>query len=214
MRKFYSFIVPLSLLVYSLEANSAVDLSTLIKVTKENNPKCVEYYNYMGSVYCSTTAQNPQPVDPQLKNYEKQNIVFDDRVWQPAWGQQSEEITAIEYVPSGDNVEQWHELVTSQFIPGLEDSITAIQYADSVIQQLKKSGLQSKISILEKTPDHVLLEFHILAPENLKQDELQLITRGSDGFYILHYAIKKEDMGEKNRAKWIENLKNSKIKLN
>lgn len=212
MFKFSTLFIHSYLLFQILPVNAAaIDPSTLIKVDKANNPKCVEYYNYQGSIYCSTKALNSKTtVDPNLRNYEKQQLVFDDRLWQPAWGKNSEEITTIEYVPAGDDVENWQELVTSQFMPGLQNQITAPQYVDSIIEQLKNSGLNAKINIIESNPDQVLFEFHILSPENLKQDEIQLITKGTDGFYILHYAYKKSDMGDKNREKWIKILKESK----
>lgn len=190
------------------QATSASDAA--VKVNKENNPKCYEFFNYKDGLYCNTVNQAQVPtVDPALKNYEKQKIIFDNREWLAAWGIQTNTITTIEYISPPDNIDQWKELITSQFVPYLQNKLTLEEYSQSIIENLKKTGLNPKITIIETTPDYVLLEFQIASPSNLIQDELQKISKGSDGFYILHYVIRKEDMGKENRDKWLNNLKAS-----
>ena len=71
--------------------------------------------------------------------------------------------------------------------------------------------LNPEIKVIAEIPDYVIFEFRVLAPKNVEQDELQKITKGKDGFYILHYVIKKPDIGKEERQKWIENFKNSSI---
>lgn len=44
------------------------------------------------------------------------------------------------------------------------------------------------------TPDQILFEFRIKEPLNLQQDELQIVTKKKNGFYIVHYVIKTPDM--------------------
>jgi hypothetical protein len=196
----------------SFAVHSDMDPSKLIKVTKDNNPQCVEYYNMQGEMYCSTTILNNTPIDPKLAKGEKQKIIFDKRPWQAVWGEKTEEITTIEYLPAGDKIENWKELVTSQFVPDIQDEITPQKYMDSVVENLKKTGFNPEIKLLEDTPEYVIFEFRILSPENFQQDELQKIMKGKEGFYILHYVIKKPDMGEKERELWLNNLKNSSVK--
>lgn len=200
----------LYLTFFLLNAQAEIDPNKLIKVTKDNAPSCVEYYNYKGEIYCSTTVQNTSPMNPEIKNYETQKITFDNRPWKVVWGKKTEEITVVEYVPANDNIEHWQELVTSQFIPGLQTRINIKQYIDSIINNLKESGFKPTVTIIEETPEHALFEFRIASPENMQQDELQFVTKGKDGFYILHYVIRKEDMGQSNREKWIELLKKTK----
>ncbi|MFC3909556.1 hypothetical protein ACFORL_10790 [Legionella dresdenensis] len=194
----------------SFDLFAAVSPADLIKVTKENNPGCVEYYNYNNEMYCSIKALQPD-ANSEIKPVEKQKIIFDERVWQPAWSNKTPQITTIEYVPAGDKVEQWQELVTSQFIPGLQKQVTLQQFADNVLKNLEQTGLTSHIKTIKNQGDMVLFEFQIAKPDNLIQDELQKITVGPDGFYILHYAIRKADMGEEKRQQWIKNLSESSI---
>ncbi len=200
------------LMLTSLTATAAVDTSKLIKVTPQNTTNCVEYYHYKRELYCSTLAQNTQPVDASLKDQEKLEIVFDDRPWQLAWGKQTPEITTIEYVPNGDNINDWHELVTSQFFPGLQEKTTPLQYSEAVIQNIKEAGFYPIVKFFEKSKAQVIFEFRIESPDNQKQDELQLVRSDDKGIYVLHYVIKKADMGQEKREAWLQNLKSSNIK--
>lgn len=190
----------------------AADITNLTKVTSANNPHCVEYYNYQGSLYCSTKHLNGKPIDPTIKDTETQTIVFDDRPWQAAWGQNKDSLTTIEYVPMGENIDQWNELVTSQFFAGLQNKISPQEFAAIEIKNLHDSGFKPIINTIANTQDNYIFEFRIKSPTNQIQDEIQKITRGQNGIYVLHYVIKVSDMGKKNRDLWISNLSKSTIK--
>lgn len=218
MRRPLYLLTLLYFILHSIAAEATpIDPASLIKVTPNANPKCVDYYIYNNALYCSTTGHNPQPVDPQIKYLEKLNIEFDDRPWKLAWGKKeikNNEVlaTTIEYIPNGEDIENWNELITSQFFPGLQKKVTPKQFAEFYVQQLKDTGYKSIVTFHEDTPEQVIFEYRIEAPENQKQDEMQMITADDKGMYILHYVIKKADMGQKNRDKWIKNLKESTIK--
>lgn len=191
---------------------STPSLDSLVKVTPNNNAKCVEYYTYHQEIYCSTVGEKNPNLDLSLKDREHLNIIFDDRPWQYAWGKASDDLLTLEYVPQGDNVEQWHELITSQFFPGLQEKVTPLQYAHQVLDNLKNQGFKFESTILKQSPEQVIFEFRITAPDNQQQDELQMVTTDDKGLYVLHYVIKKSDMGEENRNKWLRNLESAKIK--
>jgi hypothetical protein len=204
--------IVISLLAWPLWSYANVDPSKLVKVTPETNPDCVEYFNYKDAMYCSTTPLASAAVDPHLNEYEKQNIVFDERPWQAAWGKKTPIITTIEYVPLGDDVEKWHELITSEFIPGLQDKATPKEFALASIQGIKEAGFNPIVTFIKDTPTQVVLEFRIESPTNAIQDELQVINKGKDGLYVLHYVIKQADMGKKNRDKWLAILEKATVK--
>lgn len=212
MRKFNAMflLLFLAILPFSLQAEEEAVPEGLIKVDKNSNTKCAEYYNYKGELYCSTTANRLKQTPNDYSGYEQQTIVFDDRPWQAGWGQKTDAITTIEYIPKGDKIGDWKELVTSQYIPNLQKNVTPKKFSEEVIQYLKDSGLDPTINIISETPNRVLFEFQVLEPENLKQHELQLITKGSNGMYVLHYVIKEAPMDPQLRTKWIDLLNKSK----
>lgn len=215
MRRLTHFIVFLGSLFSLLCANAyAIDTTSLVKVTSDNDAKCVEYYTYQGEMYCSTKAQSTNSVDPSIKKYERLNIQFDDRPWQLAWGKKSPESTTVEYVPNGADINQWNELITSQVFPGLQEKVTLKQFAELFIQRLKNLGYEPTVTFIEDNKNRVIFEFRIKEPENQVQDELQMVTKDNNNLYVLHYTIKKADMGQKEREKWVKNLKGSSIKKN
>lgn len=197
---------------FSYAAANTIDPSKLIKVTPENNPKCVEFFTYKSEMYCSNTPLLREKIDPHIKDFETQNIAFDDRPWAFAWGKKADYMTSVEYVPNGDDINNWHELVTSEFIPDAQDRVTPRQFSDFTVEQLKKSGFTPIITYHKDTPNQVILEYRIKSPGNLALDELQIITKGKRGMYIVHYVIKEADMQKANRDKWIDLLQKSTIK--
>ncbi|HHM2300957.1 TPA: hypothetical protein ACRIDK_003938, partial [Legionella anisa] len=188
---------------------ASFSLDNLVKVTSENDTQCVQYYLYKGALYCDATKTDTKTVDPEIKNYEQLKIAFDDRPWQMAWGNKNSIGTTIEYIPAGDNINDWNELVTSQFFPGLQKKMTLKQFANTMVENVKSLGYQPVVNYLEDTEDRVILEMRIEKPQNQVQDELELFLKDDQGIYLLHYVIKKADMGNENREKWLQNLKNS-----
>ncbi|MGX8786383.1 hypothetical protein ACV3VT_12885 [Legionella pneumophila] len=184
----------------------------LIKVNKENNPKCVEFVTYKGELYCSIVPLTDSSFDSQVINYEKQIVRFDDRPWKIAWGKKTDKVVTVEYIPVGDDINNWKELITTQFMPGLTN-MTPAQFGNEFLYNLNKSGVKYIVNVIEEKPELLIFEFKVQEPVNLQQDEILKITKGKDGIYVLHYAIKKSDMTKENRDKWIKNLKNSFIKV-
>lgn len=201
------------LLIINCYAESAMTTlpSGVVKVNKENNPHCVEYLLFKGEMYCSAVPLEKKTVNAELISYENQKIQFDQRIWKAAWGKKNNAIATVEYLPAGDNIDNWHELVTSQYIPGLKDTSPGA-FMQHFINNLKKSNLTYSFSTLEKHPGYILFEFKVIAPSNLQQNELLKITRGKDGLYLIHYAVSKPEMTQEERNKWISNLKKSTIK--
>lgn len=212
--KNFIFCLGLSYIILNSHFAAAVMLNPdeLIKVTGETNAKCVEYFQYKGELYCSTKAYGSEPVDPKLNQEEKLHIQFDNRPWQIGWGKIKPDYISIEYIPMGDNINNWNELITSQFFPDLQQKITPKKFAELFMQQYRESGYKPIVSYLLDTSDKVIVEYRIEEPKNQAQDELLMITQDDKGIYLLHYVIKKADMGQKNRDKWLKNLKDSTIK--
>lgn len=183
----------------------------LVKVSKDTNPKCIDYVSYKGEMYCSLVPIDATPADLNDLSQEKQKIQFDTRPWKAAWAKQTPIISSIEYIPVGESINDWHELITSQFITGL-GQVSLQQFHQLLLNDLNKQGITYTTHILDEQPNELLFEFQVSQPVNLRQDELQKIVKGKEGFYILHYVIKKQDMGEEARKQWVNNLTKSTLK--
>ena len=210
MKKTFSFFIMFCLLA-TRGVNAAIDPADLVLVTPESKSKCVEYYNFKDTMYCSTKPLSAA-ASAQTTDIEKQKIVFDDRQWQSAWSKNSDGEITIEYVPKGDDINNWHELITSQVFPDLPRKVTPKEFALTVIKGIENSGFKPVVKFIVDTPRQVIFEYQISTPENQVQDELQMVTKGDDAMYILHYVIKTNDMGNKSRDQWVQRLLQSQIK--
>lgn len=202
------------LLCCTLSTTALADTASngLYKVTVINKPRCIEFYHYKSALYCSTIAFTRKPIDRDIINYEKFDIVFDEQAWLAARGNKEDFSYAVQYIPKGDTLENWHEMVTSQFIPRVQAQLQPIQYFNRIMEGITNAGFQPTLTVIEETPDEVTAEFQVSAPEkNVNQDEIMRIIKTDNGFYVLHYATHNGDMGANTRKKWIANLKKSKI---
>src|SRR5207244_3872297 len=94
-------------------AIAEINTSSLIKLNAENKSQCVEYYIYNKQIYCTTTAFDTSSPAPNTKDLEKFHIHFDHRPWRIAWSKQTPISQTIEYIPFGEKINKWRELITS-----------------------------------------------------------------------------------------------------
>lgn len=189
-------------------ANAYVVLNDLNKVDSQPNLKCVEFYMYKNELYCTTMPAKYDPVDARLVMAERQHIEFDNRIWRAAFANKTASDLTIEYIPDGDSINNWKELITSQLFFGMQNTPPAA-FAESFMSNLNQKGYQGVVTVYESTPKRHLLEFQIKQPASEVQDVIINVTTGKDGMYVLQYAVKKPDMGQEARKLWLENLKNS-----
>ncbi len=208
------FLVSLSFILIScFSLTLAEDLTkkdpyNFVEVNANNKSKCIKYFKAKDKLYCSTTEPTSQkkPKAFQTTN-EHLNLTFDQRHWVSAWDQKTPNMVTVEYIVSGDNLNSWKELVTSQFVPGTKQRLTPPQYANSVMNTLKKQFPKIQTQYLIKTEKEVIFEFKMSQPAAMAQHEIQRAFLGKDGMYIVHYAIKKPDMGTTANKKWLHLLK-------
>lgn len=206
-----SFVLIMSSM-FGLSAYADVDLNKLQKVDSTNQSKCVEFYLSKSSIYCSTEALSPgqQKVDSQ--KYEKLNLVFDNRVWKPIFTEDKGDIVTVEYIPADQTVNNWQELVTTQYIPNLPNNVTLKDFVDLEIQFLKADVKKVETKTLDDQPDTYIFEFTILEPQNEQQHEIQYLRKQGNSMYITHYVVRNANMDEKVKNEWIERFKSATIR--
>jgi hypothetical protein len=139
---------------------------------------------------------------------ERGNPVFDDRHWKLGWSQNQGDGIYEEYVVDGDNVENWSELVTIQYYPGLQK-----QTNPDVFEALLHTNLSSvcpgiKWDSLYQTEDERIWRWSITGCQGQPdQSEIARMKKTDEGFHVWHYAIKKSPMPSENETLWLEKLK-------
>jgi len=136
-------------------------------------------------------------------------LTIDSATWSLDFKQQNEDNKIGEYVTNHETVDNWTQLITLQYFNmNFSDEVTPKFFADSEIEQFKTHGYELDYSVISASPEEAIIEFKVKKPIADQQDELQRILKTKNqGVFIIHYVIKKPDMGESERTKWIGFLK-------
>lgn len=207
-RLFFGAVLSLSIFFCSIAFSEAPPSPKFLEIkdAHQQNLPCIEYVTKNDKQYCTVEKAGYAQKQSSVFN-EKTNLFFDNRNWIASWGKDEPAITTVEYLIKGDNIDHWTELVTSQFLPGLQNRTTPKIFADSTMAHMKQSGLSPLFTTHLETPKDFIFEFQISSPTSVIQDEIQRIFATDKGIYIIHYVIKKADMGEQERQNWIQLLK-------
>ncbi|WPY01277.1 hypothetical protein Trichorick_01186 [Candidatus Trichorickettsia mobilis] len=149
---------------------------------------------------------------------EEAKPVFDDRKWMLAWSKfQNSSGTGKpvfdEYVISGETVDNWSELVTVQFFPGLNKDINL-----DVFEAQNKASLTAVCpnvdwqSLYQKPNERMWLFTSKDCSGQPDQSELAKVVKTDEGIHFFHYAIKKAPMPELTKETWKQNLISIQIK--
>ncbi len=150
---------------------------------------------------------------------KKISPVFDDRKWELGWSQYGSSDNKMdnpvfdEYVLKGENVDNWSELVTIQFFPGLNRKVSIENYANDFKESINKICPNTVWSSDKSKKDEIILYFSIknCSSQN-NQSEILRIVNTDDDICVFHYAIKIAPMPESNKKTWTKNLQAIKVK--
>lgn len=142
-------------------------------------------------------------------------IEFDDQEWYVNYeGAEEKGIFMREYLPEGETPEDWEELISVQFIEGLQE-----QPLDEVVDQMEEDALQYgvdkedlEMNILDEKNEELIYEFVLDDNESTQgRHELSRVIKADDGVYILHYANSNVKMDSEQEEKWMDLLQEAKI---
>lgn len=120
------------------------------------------------------------------------------------------DLLLAEYTTKGETINNWTRLFTLQFFKfELKKGVTPDMFADAEISPLKEQGYKVNYKKIKMGPQEGIIEFQVQEPATEQQDELQKIIMSSDNkLTVVHYVVKKQDMGDTERKKWVDVLGN------
>lgn len=120
------------------------------------------------------------------------------------------DLLLAEYTTNGETINNWSKLFTLQFFKfELKKGVTPDMFADAEISPLKEQGYKVNYKKIKMGPQEGIIEFQVLEPESDQQDEIQKIIMSPENkLTVIHYVVKKQDMGDTERKKWIDALSN------
>lgn len=165
--------------------------------------------SFAQSTQTDSTQTNTTQTDTVQNNFPK-TLDLDNRQWTLANHQENEDVQLAEYVTNGEDIDNWNELVTFQnFKFAVKKDLTPSMFANVEMDELKKQNYTITFKNVEANDQEAIIEFRVTAPADKQQDEIQRIIITPDHrLIVLHYVIKKADMGETARNNWVNILKN------
>lgn len=160
---------------------------------------CIAYSNPVTRIFFPNTAIN---FPTSLK--------LGDEQWQLGNHEENGDLMLAEYLTNNEKIDNWSRLFTLQMFKfDLKKGVTTDMFANAEVSPLKDQGYKVIFNTLKSSPQDAIIEFRIEEPVSEQQDELQrIIIDKNNKLTVIHYVEKKSDMGDAQRKKWTDILKN------
>ena len=139
---------------------------------------------------------------------EKAVPQFDGRDWKIGWSDYKNGTVFEEYVVDSEKVENWSELVTVQFYPGLQKLTNADIFEAGNKSDLSRVCPDIHWESTSQTDTERIWGWYIQGCSGQpEQSEIVRLVRTDEGFHVFHYAIKKAPMPDDKKTEWSGRLK-------
>jgi hypothetical protein len=117
----------------------------------------------------------------------------------------------LEYIPKGENVENWSELIQIQYLPQASYGgrhLSASTFANAFESAIKEKFPDIKLTITPKSDDNVLIDWSL--PKDIQgekaQHELAQIISTPDGIYRVAFTKKVAQLDPELKKTWLDRL--------
>jgi hypothetical protein len=142
---------------------------------------------------------------------EKWVVDFGTERWKLGSSEANHVMRVIEYVPEGQSVDAWKELVTDGFVAGRFETTTKFIQISAQSLSRRVDGFQSKV--IYDTGAEALWEWwHADSGQWPAEDQLEVVKYYPTGILTLAYVRKGPPMSDDEKERWIERLKNAKLR--
>jgi hypothetical protein len=140
-------------------------------------------------------------------------FAFDGRDWDQAYDATKGDTSIIEFVPKGDDIDNWSELVSIQKLSQFDATVD--EYYDAFIDEMKKEVSPDEVNskVISKDDDKsIFFEWWINEGKNAQHEWFKLI-KTPQSVLVLRYTTKKMDDVENVRSTWEKILSESSYQL-
>ena len=166
-----------------------------------------------------------RPSDDELASHSTQNnnaglmplerieMVYDQRSWNMGREVKQEAKYSVDYLPQGDSLPEWKEIVTIQVFGGIQDKGTPEEFALAMKKHISEwGGDKVTWNMIAASDTDCIYEWQINGKENfIDQYEIARIIKGNEGFHLVHYAKRTAAIDAAERHNWLERLKSAKL---
>ncbi len=133
------------------------------------------------------------------------SIYLDRRLWESPIKQINQEQSVIEYTPKGESIDKWSAILTSYIV---YSNIEIERLFNFVLVELKKECPSFKYSTIEKSSNHILMDWsHKGCRGNKPQHELRKFVNTNGFVYSLSISWKESVFTNEIKENWLNKLK-------
>ena len=136
---------------------------------------------------------------------------FDGRRWVIGNFRQEKKQTLIEYIPAGESIEHWSELISTRYYPGLYKAASAVDVYDIMHKVAMENCARSHWLPLVQGSMNIIYEWNNEACTEIGAAEYELarIFASKRGIHRIAYACKNRDTFEADKQRWMDVLLNA-----
>lgn len=128
----------------------------------------------------------------------------DDRDWTIGNRDSGLGITMTEYVPSGQSIDHWQELLTTQSFYGLQDELTVDEVAEDLQKNIKKRCPTAHLSFIRREPGNILYEWSFTGCRGYEdQHDIGRLIGGATAIHHIFHSQKTSALPPEEREKWL-----------
>ena len=143
---------------------------------------------------------------------ERPEIHFDDQTWVVGNQATAGDILAVEFIPEGQTIDNWSEMVTSQLFSGFIKPGGVALLLDKTKNNLSQKCPAIRWKVVRQSESDAVYEWGVDACKGVDdQSEIARIIQGNEGIHVLHYAIKKSPIPSEKRVEWTRRLEETRL---
>jgi hypothetical protein len=143
---------------------------------------------------------------------ERPELHFDQRTWIVGYQGRGPGQVLVEFVPEGQKIDAWTELVSAQFLIGKQKEMTVPQYVESAKKVVMDKCPAARWREIRTGEEDALYEWSVDACKGVDdQSQLTRVMRGTEGLHVLYYAIKRSPLPVEKRDEWSRLLGETKL---
>lgn len=152
----------------------------------------------MAVTLSACAAQSPEPLPERLI------LSFDSREWVVGYQDPDSPGAIVQYVPAGQTIDAWQEMVTKRTYKGLQETTTVQQALEADRQRIDEECKDTTWRLIETSAVDVVYEVtRRSCAEKEPAYEMGRLLVGDQALYQITYTADVDSISESKRDEWI-----------
>ena len=132
----------------------------------------------------------------------------DPRTWDSQHMDGNRDGMIMEFVPEGDSIEDWKEMVAQQIV---FTPLSLSEYASNWKESLKQADPDINITATTSADGSIIVEYNSI---KANETSIRKLMKGSDGIYMLAYHVRPDQKQDDTFILWTDIVSDSSVRSN